>query len=385
MEYSKFRELIKKGENSSVDFKIICDAFDGGGISSKGELAKDICAMANNGARLSYIVIGVSDNGKTFKSVDSRNLSDDTVQDFCKKAIFPPPKLTVHRVRWNKIQKTLAGKEFVVIQIGPNPRQVFRLAQDFIDYKSKTCLRRNEVWIRRNATTDLATPEEIVRLSSPTSRRSDDVEARSQRKSFAQLSQSEQKLFINAVTQEELRKVGYKVLRKDDRYGVTSQYGEETRYQTLWNKYKSTVIIAVRQPCQSSLTRNDLEWLAWTRLFDVEPAIWQRLPNSITRLTRKQVRVVRRLFIIPILHTVSVSSIAQALPTSRRLGTRLHFYRPYFHKSMGYQQGNKITPIASSSELLIVDGIKSVFEYQEELSQSLGALESETSTIVRPK
>jgi len=38
------------------------------------------------------------------------------------------------------------------------------LNQDFIAYKENVCYRRNEVWIRRGATSDLATPEEISRL-----------------------------------------------------------------------------------------------------------------------------------------------------------------------------------------------------------------------------
>ena len=57
-----------------------------------------------------------------------------------------------------------AGIEFAIIQVGPHARQAFRLAQDFIDWQERYCFRRNEVWIRRGATSDLASPEEIMRL-----------------------------------------------------------------------------------------------------------------------------------------------------------------------------------------------------------------------------
>ena len=56
------------------------------------------------------------------------------------------------------------NKSFGVVEIGPHPRTAFRLAQNYIDYPSELCLRRNEVWLRRGATSDLATPEEIAQL-----------------------------------------------------------------------------------------------------------------------------------------------------------------------------------------------------------------------------
>ena len=70
MNYSKFLELVKGKEKGNVDFKIQCNAFLGKTREADtGELAKDICAMANNGNTASYIVIGVSDDAKNFKSV----------------------------------------------------------------------------------------------------------------------------------------------------------------------------------------------------------------------------------------------------------------------------------------------------------------------------
>ena len=70
MEYSLFTRLIAEGEKANVDFKIRCDAFLAPIIAPKSELAKDICAMANNGNKTSYILIGVSDDGKNLESVN---------------------------------------------------------------------------------------------------------------------------------------------------------------------------------------------------------------------------------------------------------------------------------------------------------------------------
>jgi hypothetical protein len=58
----------------------------------------------------------------------------------------------------------IRGKHFVVIQIGPNPRKAYHFDRDFIDWGAKICLRRNEVWVRNDTTTDIATPEQILSL-----------------------------------------------------------------------------------------------------------------------------------------------------------------------------------------------------------------------------
>ena len=144
--------------------KIRCDAFVSRKLAPKAELAKDICAMANNGNVASYIVIGVSDDGQSFQSVSNPKLTEENLQSFCKTAVFPPPKVKVHRQSWLKAAPAHRAKEFVIIQIGPHARQAFRLSRDFISHQERICYRRNEVWIRRGPTSDLATPEEITRL-----------------------------------------------------------------------------------------------------------------------------------------------------------------------------------------------------------------------------
>jgi predicted HTH transcriptional regulator len=153
MDYSKFRQLVKEGEKPTVDYKIDSDAFNSKLKTPNAELAKDVCAMANNGNVSSYIIVGVSDDGQSFQSVKNSKLTDDNLQSFCKTAIFPPPKVKVLSQKWVKgASNDHKGKKFIIIQVGPQPRQAFHLAKDFIDYTEKLCLRRNEVWIRRGST-----------------------------------------------------------------------------------------------------------------------------------------------------------------------------------------------------------------------------------------
>ena len=165
MEYKKFQQLVKGGEKDNVDFKIQCDAFNSKLKQPNAELAKDICAMANNGHVASYIVVGVSDGGKGCRSVSNAKLTEEKLQSFCKTAILPPPRVRVHTECWPKAARKHKGKRFVIIQVGPTARQAFRLARDFIAWNEGVCYRRNEVWIRRGSTSDLATPEEVVQLA----------------------------------------------------------------------------------------------------------------------------------------------------------------------------------------------------------------------------
>lgn len=164
MDTKKLDELIETGENRYIDFKLKCEAFKSGGESAKAELAKDVCAMANNGNARSYIVIGVSDDRKGFTSVDNDKLTDDQVQDFCANAINPPPIVRLFRIKGDATRERLNGKTFAVLVIGPNARKAFHLGRDFIDYDRRYCYRKNEVWVRRGATSDVAAPEEVERL-----------------------------------------------------------------------------------------------------------------------------------------------------------------------------------------------------------------------------
>ena len=170
MRYADFQRLVALGETAFVDFKIECHAFAKGPNSEKAraELAKDICAMANNGSHASYLLIGVSNDGRNLKSVTNQNLTDDNLQTFCKEAIDPPPKVKVQSFETAQSEEAKA-RRLIAIQIGPNPRHAYRLNRNFIDLVNndpqlRFCFHRNEVWIRRGATSDLAAPEEIVRL-----------------------------------------------------------------------------------------------------------------------------------------------------------------------------------------------------------------------------
>lgn len=162
--YADFKKLLEQGEHEQLDFKVLSKAF----MEKKAtvELVKDIVALANNGYKKSFLVIGVSDDMKGFRSVDNAQLKELNIQALCKDSIIPAPRLSVYDCKWNHagVEEVHKDKRFVIIQVGPNPRQCFRFAKDYIDWDDKFHFRKHEVWVRRGSTSDTAQPAEIKRL-----------------------------------------------------------------------------------------------------------------------------------------------------------------------------------------------------------------------------
>lgn len=77
MDQTHLKALLRGREGRHVDFKIECHAF-AGHEGHKAELVKDIVAMANYGNRLSYLIIGVCNDGRRFRSVQNTKLTDDS-------------------------------------------------------------------------------------------------------------------------------------------------------------------------------------------------------------------------------------------------------------------------------------------------------------------
>jgi hypothetical protein len=387
MEYSKFRMILLEGEKRNIDFKIRCDAFLNPSKSSKGELAKDICAMANNGNIASFIIIGVADNGEDCRSVDNPKLIDDNLQDFCKKAISPPPKIRLYRKSWERAESAHKGKEFVIIQVGPNPKQVFRLAQDFIEYDTNTCYRRNEVWIRRVATTDLATPDEIVRLARGSSldESDEDAQKKVERLSFLRLSLEERQNLVSSQITVRLRQFGYKQVRRRDWGKINGWIGDNFigGVETRWKTIESNVLIAYILKCMPTLTIKGLQSLSWSPVLNLSRFTqWSGLPKDILKIDRANIKSVRRLCIISVIRAVPANRVEIALPGMRRIGKFLYYYQPTFSEKR-YTRSSELE-LPSSTELLILSQIQSVRDYDELLVKTILSLESEKATIVIP-
>jgi hypothetical protein len=258
------------------------------------------------------------------------------------------------------------------------------LYRDFIDYRQKTCYRRNEVWIRRGAISDLATPEEIVRLArgEPLRESEEDKLRAEARQRFSHLSQNERRKTVSGATSRILQGLAYGQIPREHwpkllTWANGGSYGEvETRCKRL----QTTVVTAYVLRCAPTLTVKMPERLTWHDLLSYyfvhssDPVMSLCLDSRTT--------AVRRVCIVPVLKTVPGSRVEAAMPRLRRIGKSLYYYLPNLRDSYGKR--DKARRLRSSSELLVLHGIKSVPDYEDSLTQAVEHAEADDSTVVVP-
>ncbi|CAM2748914.1 RNA-binding domain-containing protein [Hathewaya histolytica] len=144
MNKKKLRNLLKKDENAKLDFKVKIDTKS---TSSKKELAKDICAMANARGGRGYIIIGVEDKTKKIVGFDPTLLREEQIQQIVSSRCDPPIPIKLDYVNLN-------GKSIGVITIYDGDQKPYQVRYNGAFY------------IRRGSTTDIMRKEELVTLLS---------------------------------------------------------------------------------------------------------------------------------------------------------------------------------------------------------------------------
>lgn len=378
--YQKFIELIRDGENYRVDFKVQCDAFASTQIAPKAELVKDICALSNNGNVTSYYIIGVSDDKKTFKSVNNPHLKDETIQDYCKRNIFPPPKLQVIHKKWVTGREEVINKEYVIIKVGPHKRAAYRLQNDFIAYKENVALRRNEVWIRRGTISDIATPEEVARLVNGLSliENKQDIKKKDERENFSRRAEIEKKNVINTTLKAILRNSS--TLLPENEWPVNrngySYYENTYRYETYIKEARSKIYLFNRASCLDKFLKNDVVQLR--HLFYLDSGINENLLKRIPENINKKIQI-HRISIIPVLATVNRNRISNILNDWQWNGNYL-----WFTHSPSAPRKKKDSPKAYTlvSEVIFIDNILSPEDFYEKLGEILSNFKVEVPPLV---
>jgi len=222
MTFQQFQRLVSGGEKANVDFKLSCNAFNraaGDHDKARAELIKDVCAMANNGSAASYLVIGVGDDGQTFRSVTDPNLKSENLQSLVRDAIQPRPFVRLHHLEWASAPQPYQNVHFILIQIGPNARHAFRLAKDLIDSKKGYHFRKNEVWVRNQDTSDLATPEQIIGLMGRQRVRGIESDPPFAITHYLKLAKADQLRMLAADTKELFRELGIRTVEPSQKSG----------------------------------------------------------------------------------------------------------------------------------------------------------------------
>ena len=367
--YKKFLELINGGESYRVDFKIKCDAFASSTLAPKAELIKDICALSNNGNVTSFLIIGVSDDRQTFNSVKNKNLKDETIQDYCKRNIYPPPKLQIFLKKWSIGLTNIRDKEFFIIQIGPHKKQAFRFLLDIIDYRENICFRRNEVWIRRGTTSDIATPEEVSKLVAGESIHVNDTDQAKEveRNEYSRLSQSQKKDNICLSLLDNLHNNGITSLPKNEYPKIPYFSGSSISLRTLWKWTDNILFLYHITGCLNKLNRSYLlsqrQYLVYD--YSVDYYVPKRLIDKFSSS-----KGVRRILILPVLSKVPRTRLQDYLDSWQWSGKSLYFFH---NKSINDKSGN-LLPI--STELIVIDNILSITDFKERCNSEISYLEN---------
>ena len=141
MDSKKLLNLIKKEEGIKLDFKLKLSLEN---ESSKKELAKDVCAIANSRGGRGYIIVGIEDKTKRVVGLgDNETISEEQVQQIITSRCEPPIPVTVDII-------LIENKKLCVITIYDGDHKPYQLRENGAFY------------IRRGSTTDTMRKQELI-------------------------------------------------------------------------------------------------------------------------------------------------------------------------------------------------------------------------------
>ncbi|WP_027625808.1 helix-turn-helix domain-containing protein [Clostridium lundense] len=140
MDRRKLLNLIKRGEGTKVDYKQKIDLET---ESSRKELAKDICAIANSKGGRGYLIVGIEDKTKNIIGIEEEKYSEEQIQQIVSSRCEPPIPVSLEFVNFD-------NKKLAIINIYDGPQKPYQLRENGAFY------------IRRGSTTDTMRKEEII-------------------------------------------------------------------------------------------------------------------------------------------------------------------------------------------------------------------------------
>jgi predicted HTH transcriptional regulator len=141
MNKKRLLNLIKKDEGIKLDFK---QKLELDLESSKKEIAKDICAIANSKGGRGYIIIGVEDKTKFIKGIENNSIiGEEQIQQIVSSRCEPPIPISYEVIE-------ISDKKVGVITVYDSNQKPFQMRENGAFY------------IRRGSTTDTMRKQELV-------------------------------------------------------------------------------------------------------------------------------------------------------------------------------------------------------------------------------
>ncbi len=141
MDSKKVLSLIKREEGVKLDFKLKLSLEQ---ESSKKELAKDVCAIANSRGGRGYIIIGIEDKSKRIVGLeDNEVINEEQVQQIITSRCEPPIPISVDNL-------LIENKKVSVITIYDGEQKPYQVRENGAFY------------VRRGSTTDTMRKQELL-------------------------------------------------------------------------------------------------------------------------------------------------------------------------------------------------------------------------------
>lgn len=142
MDIQKLQYLLTKDEGPKLDFKMkLSTEME----SSKKELAKDICAIANSRGGRGYIIFGIEDKTKKVIGIRRNEFSEEKIQQIVSTRLEPPVPISVDVLQLN-------GLDIGIISIYNTDQKPHQLRENGAFY------------MRRGSTTDIMRKEELASM-----------------------------------------------------------------------------------------------------------------------------------------------------------------------------------------------------------------------------
>jgi hypothetical protein len=208
-----------------------------------------------------------------------------------------------------------------------------------------------------------------------------------ERAEFAQLSLTERRALVSGKVDVVLKSQGYKECGSLRHLAPITRGVAFARHdmKLLWTLAKGTLVLIDPSYCFDSLQKQDLEWASQASILsDISNdrrVQWGNLPKDLRKLTRRKVRSIRRIRLVSVLKAITSGRIEQTLGRWRRLESASLYYLPSFRRTQFYPD-NEGHVMPSSSEVLLLSGIKSLSEFESELADALSAVENRQDTLI---
>jgi nucleoside 2-deoxyribosyltransferase len=207
------------------------------------------------------------------------------------------------------------------------------------------------------------------------------------RKNFSQIAMNEKRTLVSNAISRIIEASGF-INFPESIWRLMSPYRNRI-VPIFYKRVDSTILIIYLYYCLDKLLKwqlSDPEFPG-SKIFPNIAINWNSLPEEITKLSRRRIKAVKKISVIPVIGSVPSGRIEDVAPSWRWLELYNHYYCATLRKPRIWygRDKEKVSLIASSQEVFILDKKLSLEEYEEAFYSFLSDTENDKRTIIPVK